>query len=303
MILEDKMQPEITYTPSLKQRTTLRLGGTAIAEVLLSTDSHFAQLSDLLKKLGGRPFVLGRGSNILANDGELPLVLLRLQCTDKPTLLDADESCALISVSGDVPLPVLLSYAAEQGLGGLEGLAGIPGTLGGAVAMNAGSFGSEIGNFLTEVEFYAPETGLFRKSKHEINPMYRNFSFSGQESAAWHIICRATLKLPRKDPEAVRAQMQANFQKKQATQPLSAASAGCAFKNPSPEFPAGLLLERCGFKGKKLGGMMFSPLHANFLVNQGNGTSAQAMELLNAAKNTVKKNFGIDLELEVKTIP
>ena len=297
------MQPEVTYSPSLKARTTLRLGGTAIAEVRLENDAQFTALPGLLTQLGGQPLALGRGSNILAQDGDLPLVLLRLADCEKPRLLEADGDSALLSVSGGLPLPALLAFAAEQGLGGLEGLAGIPGTVGGATAMNAGSYGSEIGMFLNAVEFFSPECGFFRKTKEELRPVYRNFSFSGQENTCWHIIRRVQIRLPRKDQETVRTAMQENLRKKQNGQPVQAASAGCAFKNPSPEFPAGRLLDKCGFRGKTLGGMAFSPVHANFLVNQGSGTSAQALELIAEAKTAVKNEFGFDLELEIKVIP
>ena len=93
------------------------------------------------------------------------------------------------------------------------------------------------------------------------------------------------------------------MRKKQETQPICAASAGCIFKNPAPDAPAGMLLDKCGFKGKVLGGMMFSPMHANFLINRGNGSSEEALELISAARAAVKENFGHDLQLEVKVIP
>ncbi|MBQ4133444.1 MAG: UDP-N-acetylmuramate dehydrogenase [Desulfovibrionaceae bacterium] len=293
----------MTYAPSLKQRTTLRLGGSALAEVLLDSDEQFERLPGLMKKLGGRPLPLGRGSNILAQDGELGLVLLRLDERRKPDILEQDDCSALVFAPAGLPLPALLNWAARQGLGGLEGLAGIPGTVGGAIAMNAGSYGSEIGSYLNEAEFFSPEHGLFRKKRDELFPAYRHFSFDGQAEASWHLIRSALLRLPRRPEETIRAEMQENFQKKQAGQPLQAASAGCAFKNPSPEFPAGMLLDKCGFKGRELGGMLFSPTHANFLVNRGDGTSSQALELIELARIAVKNEFGFDLELEIRVVP
>ena len=297
------MQPQVTYHPSLKERTTLRLGGTAIAEVLLKGESDFERLPELLTELGGTPLALGRGSNLLAKDDELPLVLLRQESVEPPRILQDEEDYAIIEVPAAHPLPLLLYFAAEQGLAGLEGLAGIPGSVGGAIAMNAGSFGAEIGSFLSEVHIFTPEQGLFRKPADEINPTYRNFTFSGQGLAAWHVIFGATLRLNRGDKKTIHAQMQENILKKTASQPMSAASAGCTFKNPSREEPAGLLLDKCGFKGKRLGGMMFSELHANFLVNRNNGSSEEAMQLIGEARAAVKNEFGHELELEVRVIP
>lgn len=297
------MSLEVIDRPSLKERTSLRLGGNAIAGINLTVEADLDILPDFLEKYGGKPFVIGRGSNLLAQDGDLPLVLLNLTSQNPPRILHDEEDYAIIAVPAALPLPLLLYFASEQALAGLEGLMGIPGTVGGAVAMNAGSFGSEIGSFIEEISLFTPEHGLFTKNAEEINCSYRNFAFSGQALTPYFIIWEVTLKLFRADRQTIQARMKEFMQKKQDTQPVCAASAGCIFKNPTPEAPAGMLLDKCGFKGKSLGGMMFSPLHANFLVNQENGSSAEAMELIALARAAVKENFGYDLELEVKVIP
>ena len=129
--------------PSLAERTTLRLGGTAIAELVLEDAADLAALPERLRALGGSPLILGAGSNILARDGDLPLVLLRPRFMRGPEIAGEKDGKILVRVGAGVPLPRLLRFCAGQGLSGLEGLVGIPGSVGGAVAMNAGSFGTE----------------------------------------------------------------------------------------------------------------------------------------------------------------
>ena len=129
--------------PSLAERTTLRLGGTAIAELILEDAADLAALPERLRALGGSPLILGAGSNILARDGELPLVLLRPRFMRGPEIAGGKDGKILVRVGAGVPLPRLLRFCAGHGLSGLEGLVGIPGSVGGAVAMNAGSFGTE----------------------------------------------------------------------------------------------------------------------------------------------------------------
>ena len=297
------MNLEIVEKPSLKERTSLHLGGNAIIGVFLKNEAGLEHLPEILAGCPGTPFVIGRGSNILAKDGELPLALIGLEAQSPPVILREDETSALISVSAGFPLPLLLYFASDHGLGGLEGLVGIPGTVGGAVSMNAGSFGTEIGSFIEDVTIFTPENGILKKKAKETRSSYRKFSFSGEEQASYHIIWEVSLKLPKDDRQKVQERMSGVIRRKQETQPICSASAGCIFKNPAPDAPAGMLLDKCGFKGKTLGGMMFSPMHANFLINKGNGSSEEALELICMARTAVKENFGHDLQLEVKVIP
>ena len=142
-------------------------------------------------------------------------------------------------------------------------------------------------------------------SKPDFTAAYRRFSpvAEGEPLPDWFVVTEALFLLRREEPKAVRALMEENLRKKAAVQPISAASAGCVFKNPAPGMSAGKLLDEAGFKGKRLGNMMFSELHANFLINKGGGRSDQAMELLSEAKQNVYDKFSYTLELEVKVCP
>ncbi len=296
----------VISAPSLKERTTLRLGGQALAEVLIQDSSGLEQLPETLRSLGGAPYVLGRGSNVLARDGELPLVLVRLQQPPKPLLLTRDTAGALVRAPAGMSLPRLLHWLAARGLAGLEGLSGIPGTVGGAVAMNAGSFGSETGRCLQRVQVFCGER-LEWVDRDGFVTGYRHFSLLREvetaESAGPRLITAAEFRLAGADADKVKARMKANLAKKRTSQPITAWTAGCAFKNPEPDAPAGLLLERAGLRGFGLGGMVFSERHANFLENTGHGTSEAALELLNLAQRRVREQSGHELQLEVTVCP
>lgn len=289
----------------MRERTTLRLGGQTQAEVVVGHEEHLAELPGLLKKLGAAPLILGRGSNILAADEDLPLALVSVDFGSAPAVIEDRGVEKLVRVGADQPLPGFLAWCAQNGLAGLEGLAGIPGSVGGAVAMNAGSYGCETGDCLSAVRVFSPEKGLEWLLKSETSLVYRHFSPcpQGGKGPDWFVIAESRFLLPCGDPAAIKAAMRENLRKKAATQPISAASAGCVFKNPAPGVSAGKLLDEAGFKGKRCGGMMFSDLHANFLINAGNGGSVQAMELLSEATQIVHAEFGYKLEYEVKVLP
>lgn len=289
---------EITEAPSLAERTSIRVGGTAVAEVRVTDARGFDALPGLVATLGGRPAAFGRGSNILAADDQLPLVLLSLAEADGVRAVAEEGDTVLLRAPGGMALPVLLAKAAASGLSGLEGLAGIPGSVGGAVAMNAGSFGVCMGEAVRGLEIFSPSSGLMEKKAADLRFGYRSFSIQGHEG--WFLVRAVTLALRRDSADAVRARMRRCRGTKLRTQPVNALSAGCVFKNPAPDAPAGKLLDEAGLKGRRVGGMAFSSLHANFLVNLGNGRFAEAEELLHLAGESVRERFGRELELEVE---
>ncbi len=305
--IEEHMM-DIIYEPSLAARTTLRLGGKAIAELRISESDDFELLETTLQKLGGTMYVLGAGSNILASDGELPFVLVRPRCMTAPYRVDAsqirvvdgDSAAAVhVRVGAGIRLPRLLGACTKWGLSGLEGLCGIPGTVGGAVAMNAGSFGDTIGDTLHSVEIYTKSTGIIEIEKSRLQCAYRKFSICDVTESFF--VLHATFSLTPAPMNGIKKRLSHNFFKKKSTQPVKAWSAGCVFKNPPNGF-AGMLLEKCAFKGRRKGGMFFSPLHANFLINDGSGSAAAAFDLLDEAREAVQQRFDVRLESEVKIL-
>ncbi|MEW5773828.1 MAG: UDP-N-acetylmuramate dehydrogenase [Thermodesulfobacteriota bacterium] len=288
--------------PALSERTTLRLGGPALAEVVLSRVDDAADLAGVLSGLGGRPVVLGRGSNVLAADGPLPLVLVRPAGEPAPRVVRWLSAEVVVRAEAGTGLPKLLGFARAEGFSGMEGLTGIPGSVGGAVAMNAGSYGCETGSVLHRVLVHSERFGLDWRGREQVETGYRRFApYPGADPGLW-LVLAAEFALRRDDPAAVGRRMKETFAKKAATQPLTAHTAGCVFKNPAGE-SAGRLLDACGFKGKRVGGMGFSPKHANFMENLGGGAAVQALELIAQARAAVRERYGLDLDLEVKLWP
>lgn len=291
---------QVIHEPVLAERTTLRLGGTAIAEIRVSEAVDAFKVKAVCEQLGGTPMVIGAGSNLLAADGDLPVVLVRPLFTKTLSLREDEDGTPLVRVGGGVRLPRLLGKCASWGLSGLEGLCGIPGTVGGAVAMNAGSYGCETGQCLHSLRIYSPALGLVDVPAKYLKFGYRHLEISGLNT--WFFVVYATFALTPSPMDGITKAMRHNFFKKKSTQPVTAWSAGCVFKNPSSQDSAGKLLKKAGFKGKKLGGMAFSPLHANFLINEGKGSATAAFDLLAQAQEAVLAQSGIALEREVKVL-
>jgi len=289
------MALNLIHAPRLCERTTLRLGGPALAEAVVCAEADLEQLGNMLPSLGGRPLALGAGSNILAAAGPLELVLVRPANTGEPRT-EHRASGTLVRVGAGFGLPRLLGLCQRLGLSGLENLTGIPGHVGGAVAMNAGSYGVETGALLRRVRLWTPEGGLVWRDARDCAFGYRHFD--AKLDAGFSLIWEAEFRLTADAPAAIRARMAATYGKKKAAQPVTAKSAGCVFKNPQSD-SAGRLLDQAGMRGRALGGMAFSELHANFLVNLGHGTAAQALELLDLGKRAVRERFGVELETEV----
>lgn len=290
------MALEITRHPSLSECTSLGLGGTAEAKAVVRDKADLDELTYFLSVEPLRPFVIGEGTNLLVSDENLDLLLIHPDTPSGPQRIEKEGNTLIVRCGAGQRLPGLLGWSQMAGLSGLEPLAGIPGSVGGAVAMNAGSYGAEFGQFLRRIHIWSPSQGLQWVDAGQCEFGYRHFSCP--EIGGKFLVWEVELALAESTPKAVRTGIKDTYARKRATQPVTARSAGCVFKNP-PDKSAGQLLDQAGLKGASCGDMAFSDIHANFLVNLGNGTSAQALELIKEAQRTVKEQFDIDLELEV----
>jgi len=288
--------------PRFAERTTLRLGGRAGAEIALESPDDWEGLAGELSRHGGRPFALGWGSNLLAKDQDMDLSVVSLPGGDPVVAGRTPGGEASVRVPGGLMLPRLVNWAAREGLSGLEPLAGIPGTVGGAVAMNAGSYGAQTAELLGRVRLWDARGGARWIGPEDWRAGYRSFQPLELAPGAFWLALEAELLLKPASPQAVREATDATLSRKKGSQPVHAATCGCVFKNPEGS-SAGRLLDELGFKGKSLGGMAFSTMHANFLVNEGRGTATAALELISQARAAVRAAVGVELELEVKVLP
>src|SRR2546427_6618827 len=272
--------------------TSLRVGG-AIDWVLSPLDETAA--ASLVHELDQREIAwraLGSGSNVLADDGEHHYVIVSL----KELKANPVFSGKLVSVSAGYSLPRLCIDAARKGLSGIEGLNGIPGTVGGALWMNAGAYGQEIGTVVETVRV-ARGGRVVEISGSEVKWNYRHTSFREGE-----LLLGTTLLLHPGNAEEIRARMDEAKGQRMATQPHGARSAGCFFKNPpASALGTGKMIDDLGMKGTRRGSAVVSPVHANFIVTEGeNAQAADAIALAEEIRERVKREQGIDLEYEVE---
>lgn len=277
----------------MSQFTTFRVGGEAEALFVVQETERLQAMVAFLKSEGIPFLVVGKGSNILVKDQGIPGVTIILD-GELARVEEMDEG--LITVGGGLALTALLSYCRQQELTGLEFLSGIPGTLGGALAMNAGAWGQEIGAFVKEIQVI---TG---PGRWEIwgRPQL-SFSYRSLVLPQGTVIAKAWLQLERSGAERVSSKISEYMDRRRQTQPLSEPSAGSVFKNPGNDF-AGRLIEEAGLKGKQIGGAMISRMHGNVIVNTGGAKAKDILALMTLARDRVKAMTGIELETEIKII-
>ena len=275
----------------LKKHTSLRIGGPADYFCVPKT------LADLRAALtfagrGRLPVVvMGGGTNLLALDKGFHGLVIKLG----GGLERLSVKGRFVRAGAGIFLPELLNAQARRGLTGLEFLAGIPGTLGGAAAMNAGAWGQEIGACIERVRVVDHDGKIISLDKKELNFGYRASAL--QDSR--FIIAEVVLKLKKGAARRIKARMKDFLAQRKAGQPLGIPNAGSIFKNPKGRF-AGKLLEAAGFKGARVGDAQVSARHANFIVNLGEARAADVIKLMTRMQNSVKKRFKVRLEPELK---
>ena len=291
---------ELRAEEPMSRHTTFRIGGPAALMALPKTEEEAALTLCAAREMEITPFFLGNGSNLLvADEGYDGFVLkpagelegLRVVPPERPGLnWRLEAGCAL-------PLARLSRAALEHGLTGLEFAQGIPGSVGGAVTMNAGAYGGEVGQVLLQV-FALNRDGTKRVFSGENCDLgYRHSRFSGGEL----LICRAVFALCEGDREEIAARMEDFSRRRREKQPLEWPSAGSMFKRPPGHF-AGALIDQCGLRGLTVGGAQVSEKHAGFVVNRGGATCADVLALVDQVKERVLARTGVELEMEVRLL-
>jgi len=282
----------------LKRHTSLKIGGPADiwAEPLDARD--LSCLVGYAKKNRMPFFVIGNGSNLLVGDSGFRGMIISLASASFKKLKISGVN---VSVGAGHPLSGLVRAVCSRGLGGLESLVGIPGTVGGAIFMNAGGYSNpiyrNIGEFVTSIKAMGRDGVIKTIKKEDIEFGYRRSNLER------YIILEASIRLIKSDKEILRLNSSHFLNMKRTKQALDVPSAGCAFKNPSDfQFTCGQMIDMLGLKGKRVGGAEVSGKHANFIVNRKDATCKDVLSLVDMIKGAVKENYGIDLEMEIKVI-
>ncbi|MCI5158126.1 MAG: UDP-N-acetylmuramate dehydrogenase [Candidatus Electrothrix sp. AUS1_2] len=295
------------FDVSMASYSTLRAGGKAAALIDVHT---LADLRVLLERLHEEHLVfrvIGRGSNILVTDKGFPGVMIRLKGEFERIELVEDAGSGslrqeglLVKAGGGCPLGRFLSWCTQQGLAGLEFLTGIPGSVGGAVRMNAGASGGEIGDRLHALALLDARGNLITVSRSDVQLSYRKAELAGKNFDALIVVSACFCLLP-DTQEGICSRCADFLAQRKGKQPAGAASAGSFFKNPSGD-AAGRLIDAAGLKGHCCGEAMVSPVHANFLINTGKGTATDILNLMELVQDRVFQMFAVRLEPEVEII-
>ena len=274
---------------SLAQLTYLGIGG---ATDLLRIGRHesIPELVNLLDGSGIPHKFLGGGSNLLVADEELPFAVMQLAKPEPEVLVEGNT--ARVDAAAD--LGRMVTFCAKGNLGGMEGLIGVPGTVGGALRMNAGAYGTQIGSYVREVKVYrAGERKIETLKGEQISFEYRHTSFGPND-----MMLSVKLELPTKPYEEIIKGIRICNEKRRSSQPLGQKSAGCIFKNP-PGASAGRMIDELGLKGFSVSDAQVSDRHANFFINAGQASAADMLSLIANVRERVRAAYGVILENEV----
>jgi UDP-N-acetylmuramate dehydrogenase len=279
---------------SLARHSTMRVGGPAVV-VEPGEPGRLPDLFGLLARRGWPAMVVGQGSNVLFPDQGLTAPVVRLVGNLSDIRLG---SGGLVEAGAGASTARLGAWAAERGLSGLEFMAGIPGTVGGAAWGNAGAAGRSFSEAAAELTIHTPERGFERLPMALFRPAYRRLG--PPEGRAGAVVVSAALALTESTPAKVKAAMAERLAQRARGQP-GGRSLGCVFMNPEGD-SAGRLIDLCGLKGRRLGGAMISEVHANFIINRRLATAADVLGLARLARDEVRGRFGVELEPEIRIV-
>ena len=281
-------EPKYQKNISLDKYTTYKIGGPAKR---FYNPKSFDEINDIINYLVGKRekfFILGGGSNLLISDNGIEFPIIKIgECCQNIEIMDDCIECG-----AGVPLSALVEFTIDQGLKGLERLAGIPGTVGGALVMNAGAYGSDISHTVTEVTIFDENAKIIELSKEEIR-----FAYRSAPGLIGKVILRARFLLEEAQSDSLRSVAEQTIETRKSKHPWNYPSAGSVFKR-HPLGPAGLLIDKAGMKGMKIGDAQISEKHANFIINLGSAKAVEVLELIRLIQKTIFKKFRTELELE-----
>lgn len=286
----------VTSGVEMRTLTTMAVGGPADVILEPAFPKEIKEAIGFCKERGIPWTVVGRGSNLIVKDGGIRGVVMRIGARMSHLRHRVEKERVEIFALAGLPLRKLLREAVKNGWGGMEFLAGIPGTVGGAVAMNAGTGEQSMGSLVKEVSWVDEEGLIVKKRAEEVGFQYR---WSGIPARA--VLVEVRIDVPMSSPDDVARSIRERMERRLKTQPLGCSTCGCVFKNPPGHF-AGRLIEEVGLKGFRVGGAKVSEKHANFIINENNARASHVLDLMEIVRQKVGQKTGIWLEPEVKVV-
>lgn len=285
---------EITVNEPMKNHTSFRIGGAADCYCEVRDTDALRHVLLLCREYEVPYFILGMGSNLLVSDSGIEGVVIRLGGEFNEITL-ADEG--LVRCGAGSTLARLCNFAKNMSLGGLEFAWGIPGSVGGAVYMNAGAYDGEIKDAVVSVDYMDRDGRVHRCRGEELDFSYRHSFFSDKD----YVILNASFRLAHKPQQKIVERMEELMERRKTKQPINHPSAGSVFKRPEGYYAAALI-EECGLKGYEIGGAQVSPKHAGFIVNDNGASAADVQALIRHIQQVVKEQKGVELTCEVKWV-
>ena len=273
----------------LKEHTSYKVGGKAICAVVPDDEEGLSILLEYLKNNNIKHKILGNGTNVIFNDSGYNGVIIKLDNFNTLKIINNK-----VIVGAGYPINKLAIRVSRLGFTGLEFATGIPGTVGGAVYMNAGAYKSDIGYVLTSIKVLTPNYQIKTMYNKDLNFHYRSSFLQKNKD---YICLEATFSLIKGNSDEIMELIEERKKRRIETQPLEFPSAGSVFRNPEGDF-AGRIIEEIGYKGKSIGGAKVSEKHANFIINNGSATGEEIKELINEIKTKVKEKYNIELKVE-----
>ncbi|MCD8316190.1 MAG: UDP-N-acetylmuramate dehydrogenase [Eggerthellaceae bacterium] len=295
LLVGESFDGDVYAKEPMAAHTTYRIGGPARFLVRVNSVGALSRLICVCNENSVSYMPIGRGSNLLVSDEGYRGVVIMLGRDFRQTNVDRDSST--ITVGAGVPLSAAVQEAFQKNLSGLEFAVGTPGSMGGAVRMNAGSAKEWMGSVITSVTTIRPDGQLHKYAASDIDWGYRSTSIPEDE-----VVVECELRLSEADPFFIRGKMEANLSRRKASQPLNERSCGSVFRNPEGGKSAGQLIDSLGLKGMSCGDAQISEMHANFIINKGSAKAADVVRLIQFVQSKVYESYGITLKPEVRFV-
>lgn len=292
-LTNDNKNLNISLDEPMSKHTSFKIGGPADIFIKVTTIQDIQYILNFVNINNVPLTVIGNGSNLLVKDGGIRGIVVQ----NAIDTIEIDKENLVVDVGNGVKLGMLAGMLQKQGLSGFEFASGIPGTIGGAIRMNAGAYGGEFKDIVEEVTFITRQGQIKTLKNKDLDFSYRHSEFSDNNN----IILSAKLNLQKDDPDDIKKKIQENLQSRIDKQPIDFPSAGSTFKR-GENFISAKLIDDAGLKGYKIGGAQVSEKHAGFIVNTGNATAQDVIELIEYVKKVVFEKFRIKLETEIEII-